>query len=154
VAVNNQDRFIRNTALEKYVDKLIEAKNIDTFQGSVAVIMDTQKKAPKTLGGSDFKFGDIKPVKGYQACLLPDFRYAIVLYQGAWDMMGEPNKKLGLLYLLNQVESHEKTGEPTLSKPDVRGYRRFLKKYGFDWVYDQNVQDPLAEETATAGVSE
>lgn len=151
MALNHQDRYTRDPNLEKYVDKLIEAKNIDTFPGSVVVIRDSEKKAPKTLGGSDFNFGTIKPIKGADACLLPDFRYKIVIYQSAWEMMAEANRKVALLYLLDQVESHEKTGEPTLSKPDVKGFKRFIKKYGFDWVYDQNIQDPLAEEATTAG---
>lgn len=153
MTANHQDRYTRDTSLEKYVDKLIEAKNVDTFQGSVVVIRDTQKKAPKTLGGSDFNFGTIKPIKGADACLLPDFRYKIVIHQAAWDMMAEANRKVGLLFLLNQVESHEKTGEPTLSKPDIKGFRRFIKKYGFDWVYDQTIQDPLVEEVSALEAS-
>jgi hypothetical protein len=156
VVANPQDRFVRDLPLEKYVDRIIEAKSIDTWAGSVAVIKDTQKKAPKTLGGSDFNFGAIKPLKGYLACLLPNHRYAIVINMAAWEMMQLPNQKLGLLYLLDQVASDEKTGGPTLAKHDIKGFKRFIKKYGMDWVFDQNALDPLDNLAmpVSAGVEE
>lgn len=139
-------RYQRDQSLEKLVDKIIEEKNIDTFAGSIVVIKDLEKKLPKNLDMSNFKFGEIKPVKGPDACLLPDVRYKIVIYQAAWDMLKPPNQKLALLYLLQQVKSHEKTGEPALWKEDVKGYKAFYKKYGFDWLWEEKISDPMVKE--------
>ena len=143
-------RYQRDQALEKYIDKLIAAKSIDTHEGSVVVIRDLEKKAPKTIDPAGLKYGDIKPVKGPDACLLPDVRYKVIIYDQTWQMMKPANQKLALLYLLNQVKTDDKTGEPALWKHDVKGFRSFIRKYGFDWMFEDNVKDPLLVETTQA----
>jgi hypothetical protein len=147
-------RYQRANDIEKYIDKLIVAKSIDTFEGSIVVIKDLEKKLPKNIDMSTFKFGEIKPVKGPDACLTPDVRYKIIIYQAAWEMLKPANQKLAILYLLNRIKTNDNTGEPALWKEDVKGYKAFYKKYGFDWLWDDNVPDPLTAATATTETAE
>lgn len=144
MSVNNQSRFERDLALEKLVDKLIVTKNIDTFEGSVAVMRDKEKKIPKDL--SKIQFGHIKPIKGSLVCLIPDYRYELVIYDAAFSMIKPNNQKVAILYLLNQICSNEKTGEPALYQPDIKGFKAFIRKYGMDWAWKDDINDPLSAE--------
>lgn len=152
MALNNQTRFVRDSNLEKVVNQLIIAKSIDTWEGSIVVVKDLDKKAPKDL--SKFDFGCIKAVKGADACLLPDVRYKVIIYDQAWQALKPNNQKIALLYLLNQVRVNDKTGEPDLYRPDIKGFKAFIRKYGMDWLWSDDVKDPLlTENKQSVGVS-